>query len=97
MKVLIHDFNSAWHCEIEIDSRPNVGDGIYLSDFKHLNINFDESRYSNKYKKKLTSQIKKKIENSDRFVVTDVVFGKLCDNKMQWIIQGILEGFYVQK
>ncbi len=93
MKILVHDLNSGWCCEIEIDSRPNVGDGIYLSDFDELDIKFD-NRYETSREKVQEWRLLalKEIEDTTRFVVSDVVFGKLFGyEQMIWIIQGKLQ------
>ena len=92
MIVLVHDLNSGWCCEIEIDSRPNIKDGIYLSDYDNLIIKYD-GRFDTPQEtlNKMTYLAKQEIEEATRFVVTDVVFGKLFEfEKMQWIIQGEL-------
>lgn len=81
MKVLINFLCSDEQTMIKIDSRPNVGDGIYLQDFKKL--------------KGLSKAMLKDVEEKTRFVVTDVVYGfygepKQKGKKMRWIIQGEL-------
>jgi hypothetical protein len=81
MKVLINFLCSDEQTVIKIDSRPNVGDGIYLDDFKEL--------------KGLSDQMRKRIVETTRFVVTDVVYGmygpKEEHKKLRWIIQGELQ------
>lgn len=78
MKVLINFLCSDEQTVIKIDSRPNVGDGIYLQDFDKL--------------EGLSELMMNDIENKTRFVVSDVVYGKLKGyKKLRWIIQGELE------
>jgi hypothetical protein len=78
MKVLINFLCSDEQTLIKIASRPNLGDGIYLQDFKQL--------------KGLSKLMLKDVKESTRFVVADVVYGKLKEHKkLRWIIQGELE------
>jgi hypothetical protein len=78
MKVLINFLCSDEQTVIKIDSRPNVGDGIYLNDFKEL--------------KGLSELMLKDVRDKTRFVVSDVVYGKLKEHKkLRWIIQGELQ------
>lgn len=66
--------------ELKIDSRPNVGDGIYFRDLHPKKI----SGFSR--------EMKKHIEDSTRFVVSDVVYGTIgIFTKPRWIIQGEME------
>ena len=78
MKVLINFLCSDEQTVIKIDSRPNVGDGIYLQDFDKL--------------KGLSEVMMNDIKNKTRFVISDVVYGKLKEHKkLRWIVQGELQ------
>lgn len=92
MIVFVHDLNSGWYCEIEIDSRPNKGDGIYLDHYDNLVIQAEVPLSSNLNLSETIALVRGDIKNSVRFEVTDVVFGKLYNsNVKRWIIQGNLD------
>lgn len=77
MKVVINERNWDEPFLLNLPSRPNVGDCIYLQD---CNL------------KKVHPKLKKEILSHTRFVVTDVVYGKFLKfNKNRWIIRGELE------
>jgi hypothetical protein len=80
MKIYLHLYYSDETILLKVDSRPNVGDGIYLDHFKE------------KHLMGFCREAKKAIEESTRFVVSDVVYGKIgVFKKPRWIIQGDLE------
>jgi len=77
MKVVIVDLEWDEPFLLNLPSRPNIGDGIYLQDckIKCKNLEYIEE-----------------IKHSSRFVVKDIVYGKYQKfNKNRWIIQGELE------
>lgn len=77
MKVIINELNYDEPFLLNLPSRPNIGDGIWLQD---CNL------------KKVHPKLKEHIEESVRFVVTDVVYGKFGKfNKNRWVIQGELD------
>ena len=77
MKVVINELNYDEPFLLNLPSRPNIGDGIWLQDF---NL------------KKVHPELKKAIDASTRFIVTDVVCGHFQKfNKNRWVIQGELE------
>jgi hypothetical protein len=77
MKVIINELNWDMPFLLNLPSRPNVGDGIWLNDLKLKNVH---------------PVLMEAIKDSTRFIVTDVVYGKFLPfNRNRWVIQGQLD------